>query len=79
MAGATAAYTPGTRSAAAAAWAGAPGAEDVSTSAGVSTPDGTPPWVSVTSVSCAGPLVAYTSAKVDRPSRVTNAGLCVVA
>ena len=55
MAGAIAVYTPGTR---AASVATAPGAEDVSTSAGVITPDGMPPSVSVARALCAGPAVA---------------------
>ena len=57
VAGAIAAYTPGTRTACAATAAAEDGAE-LSTSAGVSTPDGMPPSASVTSASWAGPLVA---------------------
>src|SRR6185437_2339540 len=54
--GATAAYTPGSSEARAATEAEDP--LDVRTSAGVSTPDGTPPDVRLTSASCAGPDVA---------------------
>src|ERR1700722_7303520 len=61
--GAIAAYTPGSPEARAATEAEDP--LDVSTSAGVSTPDGTPRDVRLTSASCAGPAVA----SADDPGR----------
>src|SRR5580658_594940 len=58
--GATAAYTPGSPDARAATEAEDP--PDVSTSAGVRTPAGTPPDVRLTSASWAGPDVASADA-----------------
>ena len=58
--GAIAAYTPGSPEARAATEAEDP--PDVSTSAGVRTPEGTPPDVRLTSASCAGPAVASADA-----------------
>src|SRR5215469_13100581 len=66
---------PGTRAAFAATWAAfaAPDGCVVSTSAGVITPDGTPPRVSVIKALCAGPDVAWAELP-GSPSRSDSAG-----